>query len=71
VSIYRILYNGAWREVTNLRRGNHVVHYPEQATAAVIKLGPDEWDAIPVTPGDVMTEWEPEVPPESSWTTVD
>jgi hypothetical protein len=69
VSVYRVLYAGKWRPVTNMRRGSQVVHYPEQATAVVIEMD-GAFEAIPVTLGDVMTEWTPFLPPESSWDTI-
>lgn len=64
--LYRVFHAGKWREVTNMFRGEVPVHHPEQATAVVLRVD-GEFLPMPVTPGDIMTEWCPLTPPESAW----
>lgn len=68
-SLYRIMYAGEWRPVLNMLRGQQRVYHPEQAYAVVIAID-GGFEAVPVTPGDVMTEWEPMVPKEDGWETI-
>lgn len=70
MSVYRVMYAGEWRAVSCMLRGKQRVYYPEQATAIVIEID-GGYDAIEATPGEVFTEWRPELPNESSWKTFD
>lgn len=64
-----MFFAGEWRNVTKMFQGQKQVHYPERATACVLEVD-DGYVPTLCTPGDVMTNWAPELPDESAWETV-
>lgn len=65
-----MFYEGEWRPVVKMFQGQTQVIHPERATAAVLEMD-DGFIPTLCTPADIMTEWEPELPPETDWARVD
>lgn len=66
---HKMIWGGQWRPVTYMAdRENRETHDPFHAAKAVLYIGPEQWVATLVSPGEVMKR--DEIPAGIKWGTV-